>query len=73
MGEKYTVSNWRYWCNIRNKWLVTRYKTTAEHIVKEHPDATPVVGTEEIRERPDDPYANSTSAFLRGVPVSENR
>ena len=66
MGERYTVSNWRYWCDIRNKWLTTSYKTTAERIAIEHPDATPVAGTEEVREVPDDLYANSTSGFLRG-------
>ncbi|MBS1141567.1 MAG: hypothetical protein H6R13_3020 [Proteobacteria bacterium] len=65
MGEKYTVSKWRYWCIIRNKWLVTQYKTTAESIAKEHPEATPVRGTEEVRETVDDLYANSTSSFLR--------
>lgn len=67
MGKQDTVSKWRYWCPIKNKWLVTRYKTTAAQITIERPEATPVAGTEEIKEESDDPYANSTSGFLKGV------
>jgi hypothetical protein len=66
MGKTFTVSKWRYWCPIRNKWLITRYKTTADRMAIEHPEATSVAGSEETREEPSSPLANSTSVFYRG-------
>lgn len=64
MGKQYVVSKWRYWCPIRNRYLITRYKTTADQIQTEYPDATPVAGTEEVREEPDNLYDFCTSMFM---------
>lgn len=58
---------WRYYDEIRGRWVTTRYKTEAEQIHKEHPDAMPVDGTREDLVIEDDRMANCTSGFLRGV------
>lgn len=58
---------WRYRCEIRNRMVRTRYKTTWAKISIEHPDATPVDGSSEVRHINADPFSCSTSAFLRGV------
>lgn len=58
--------NWRYWDEIRGKHIVTRWKATEEEIKRQHPDATPMLDTREIREVSDDPFDNSMGHLLRG-------
>lgn len=58
---------WRYFCPIREKMVSTKAHLTEEIIKVEHPDAEPIPGTCIEIQIPDDPMANSTSSFLRGV------
>ena len=67
MSTVEVVYFWRYRCDIRNKMVTTRYKTTRERVITEHPDATPVESSREERRINGDPFASSTSGFLRGV------
>lgn len=58
---------WRYFDEIRQKWLVTAYHCEESLIRSEHPEATPVESTREERIFPttDEELAgSSTSAWL---------
>lgn len=50
---------WRYFDPIRKKNCTTRYHATREEVEREHPDAIPVPGSEQLLELADDPFANS--------------
>ena len=64
-GKTINLCRWRYYCPIRNKFLVTKWVTTEDQIKLQYPDAVPVPGTEEVRHISADPLLNCTSAFLR--------
>jgi hypothetical protein len=66
MAKTLIQHRWRYFDEVRGKNVTTRYLCTEEHIRKEHPDATPVPGTEQVRELSEDLLANSTGRFYSG-------
>ena len=66
MGYQYSVFKFRYFCPIKNKFLTTRYKTTKELAEKAHPDAKPLLDTEEVRELPEDLFSNTLGRFYAG-------
>lgn len=57
---------WRYYDEIRERWVTTRYKTEEEIIRKQYPDAIPVEGTREELAVEDNCNALSTGHFYRG-------
>jgi hypothetical protein len=58
---------WHYYDPIRKKSSTTRYHATREDVAREHPDAVPVPGSEQLLELADDPLANSMARFQVGV------
>lgn len=67
MGRTLVRWRWRYYCEIREKYLITPNLLSEDLIKGAHPDAQPVPGTRVEIELSDDPLANSTSAFLDGL------
>jgi len=58
---------WRYYDPVRKKSCTTRYHAIREDIAREHPDAVPVPGSEQILELADDAFSNSMARFQIGV------
>ena len=58
---------WRYFDPVRKKFCTTRYHATGEEIVREHPDAIPISGSEQLLELADDALSNSMARFQIGV------
>lgn len=67
MGRQIIRYRWRYFCDIRKRFITTKAHFEEEMIKAEHPDATPVEGTRIESVAPDNPFTNSTSSFLAGV------
>lgn len=67
MGREIVRYRWRYYCDIRQRFITTKAHFEEAMIKGEHPDAVPVEGTRIESVAPDDMFANSTSAFLAGV------
>lgn len=69
MGELIRY-RWRYYCEIRKKFITTKHLLTEDLIRKEHPDAQPVEGSKTIITVSDeDPMINGTGSFLRDAPL----
>lgn len=50
--------------------MITTKAALGEDLIKaEHPDAVPVEGSRIETQLPDDPFENSTSAFIKDEPV----
>jgi len=58
---------WCYFDPVRNMNCTTRYHAIREDIAREHPDAVPVPGSEQILELADDAFSNSMARFQIGV------
>jgi hypothetical protein len=58
---------WRYFDPVRKKNCTIQYHATAEEMRKQHPDAVPVPGSEQVLELPDDALSNSMARFQIGV------
>ncbi len=68
MGEKLVRYRWRYFCEIRKKFVSTRNHLPEDLIKWEHPDAVPIEGTRiESELCKGDDYSLCFSNILRGV------
>lgn len=60
---------WRYFDELRGLFFNTKHWATAEDFLQTHPDATPIGGTCQMLEVPDDPLIGTSMArFNTGVP-----
>jgi hypothetical protein len=62
---------WRYFDSVREKNVATRYHATRAEVEREHPDAVPVPGSEQLLALVDDPLVNSMARFQVGAVVRE--
>lgn len=69
MGELIRY-RWRYYCEIRKKFITTKHLLTEDLIRKEHPDAEPVPGSRTVMEINDnDQEASRPNSILRDAPI----
>lgn len=57
---------WRYFDSMRERYVETRYHSDEATMKLQHPDATPIAGSEKRIEIPNDSQTADTGRFYRG-------